>query len=346
MQSSIFGIRSLAEDSVPERLVFGRSAAMQEVREAVERVADVSVPVLLQGERGTGKEIIAKEIHRRSRWGQGPFVRVSRTELTATASRPHGRRSERERGTFPWRMAKGPTEGCAGTLFFDEVSELSHSLQATLLSLFRMDHSSRANEESSIRAGSRIICATKRDLQSVVAAGHFRSDLFYRINIVAIQLPRLHDRREDIPDLVEYFSEVQCQRQSRICPPVPIDVVHLFCEYQWPGNIRELENCIRRYVQTNGEAAIRPPSAMRTDPQAKRGQNGWESIPLKAYRRQVLQEAETDMILSVLRKQRWNRKEAARVLQISYNTLLHKLKQSGLDKKHAEKEVNILASER
>lgn len=334
MQSSAFGIRKLVEDSIPERLIFGRSAAMQGIREVIERVADVSVPVLLQGERGTGKELIGREIHHRSRWREGPFVRVASRELRATSSHKQTKSAERENIALPWRTTRIPAEGSAGTLFFDEVSELNPALQATLLGLFRNDHSDRSSDEANCHTGSRIICATKRNLENEVAAGNFRSDLFYRINIVTIQLPKLRDRREDIPELVEYFFEVHCRRQNRYCQPVPVDVLRLFCEYQWPGNIRELENCIRRYVNTNGElAAIRlPGSSSRTRTQVPDAKCS-DPIPLKTYRRQVVEQAEKDMILRVLGEQRWNRKEAARVLQVSYNTLLQKLKQTGLDKK-------------
>ena len=335
MQNSAFGIRNLVEDSIPERLIFGRSAAMQEIREAIDRVADVSVPVLLQGERGTGKELIGREIHLRSRWHEGPFVTVASRELSATTSHKQQKSAERENVALPWRTTRIPAEGSAGTLFFDEVSELNSSLQATLLGLFPNDHSDRADDEATRHASSRIICATRRDLENEVADGKFRSDLFYRINIVTIQLPRLRERREDIPELVEYFFELHCRRQNRYCQPVPVDVLQLFCQYQWPGNIRELENCIKRYVNTNGElAAIHlPASSSRTRTQVSPDAEGSGPIPLKTYRRQVVEQAEKDMILKVLRERRWNRKEAARILQISYNTLLQKLKQTGLDKK-------------
>lgn len=254
MQASAFGIGNAVENSVPEPLIFGRSAAMHEVRQAVERVADISVPVLLQGERGTGKELIGREIHRRSRWREGPFVRVRSRGLN-TISGKQSARVERENLPVCWPKADSHSEGSAGTLFFDEVSELTPSLQATLLGLFREHPSVELSNAANGHSGSRIICSTRKDLEEEITAGNFRSDLYYRINIVTIQLPRLHDRREDIPGLVDYFFQFQCRRQGRYCQPIPIDVLQLFCEYQWPGNIRELENHIKRYVSTHGQAA-------------------------------------------------------------------------------------------
>jgi DNA-binding NtrC family response regulator len=343
MQTTAFGIRNPVGGFLPERLIFGRSAAMQEIREVVERVADVSVPVLLQGEKGTGKELIAREIHRRSRWHDGPFVIVASRELSAAASRKDG---NGESIALPWRRSSVVAEGSEGTLFFDEVSELNPTLQATLLGLFR-NEVSRSRGETNSHAGSRIICATQRDLESEVAAGNFRSDLFYRINIVTIQIPGLRERREDIPELVEYFFEIHCRRQSRFCRSLPTDVLQLFCEYQWPGNIRELESCIRRYVNTNGElgAARRTPRSGSLTHGELATVDGMDVIPLKTYKRQVVEQAEKDMILKVLREQRWNRKQTARVLQISYNTLLQKLKQIEHDEKagatapHSSKQV-------
>lgn len=335
MQSSAFGIGNLVEDSIPESLIFGRSAPMQELRQAVERVADVWVPVLLQGERGTGKELIGREIHRRSRWREGPFVRVASRDLGPWSSHKQSKGTERDGLPPAWRTTEIHAEGSAGSLFFDEVSELNPSLQATLLRLFRDDHAGRSGDVADCHAGSRIICATKRDLESEVAAGNFRSDLFYRINAVAIQVPNLRDRREDIPELVQYFFEVYCRKHSRSCRPVPVDVLHLFCEYRWPGNIRELENCIKRYVNTHGESVAirRPRSNSLARNRVSASADHSEAVPLRAYKRQVVEQAEKDLILKTLREHRWNRKEAARVLQISYNTLLQKLKQTGLDEK-------------
>jgi two-component system, NtrC family, response regulator AtoC len=334
MQNSAFHLGSLPETPIPEGLVFGRSAAMQEVRGMVERVADVSVPVLLEGEKGTGKELVAREIHHRSRWREGPFVRIASRELNVTDSRMQGR--ETEKMALRWRNPIR-AEGAAGTLFFDEVSELNPAFQATLLGLFRGEHSGHEGAADGFDGGgsSRIICTTKRDLEKEVAVGNFRSDLFYRINIVTVHLPKLRDRREDIPELVEYFFEVQCRRQNRHCQPVPTDVLQLFCEYEWPGNIRELGNCIKKYVSTNGEltSVHRVRLAPAKSSLACSSTPASELIPLKMYRRQVVEQAEKDMIFRVLREQRWNRKEAARVLQISYNTLLQKLKQIGLEEK-------------
>ena len=322
---------NLTVSSIPEHIIFGRSSAMQYVRQAVEGVAGESVPVLLLGERGTGKEVIAREIHRRSPWRSTPFVKLS--SVDSITALPTNTRQD-DNAVLPW--ANTQSTGSACTLFIEEVSQLSLSLQARLLEFFydgSLNHSSR---ELADPQRARIICTSTRNLENEIASGNFRLDLFYRINVVAIRLPALRSRKEDIPDLAEYFVESTCRQQNRSCQRLTLHLLQLFSQHDWPGNIRELENFVRTYVNSDGNMELAEALLSKKTKTAAHNQiseRREHRIPLKAYTRQLVEQAERDLILRVLRQQQWNRKETAKVLQVSYQTLLHKLKQTGLDRK-------------
>ena len=323
-----------AQELVPDRILFGRSRAMQEVRQAVQSVADAPVPVLLQGDKGTGKEVIGRDIHRRSSWQSGLFVKVCAADMPGSISRNQAAGSREALST----LGKNPSSsqsGSAGTLFIDEVSDLRPEVQAKLLEFFQEGSLDPENGGTTHSIHPRVICATQRNLEHEVAAGKFRLDLFYRINVVSVQLPRLRDRKEDIPELADYFFAVSCGRQNRSCPRIPAELLQRFCEYEWPENIRELENCVSTYVNLDGSSkAAEALLSKRAKPARNRITDRRPTpVPLRVYTRKLVLDAERDMILKVLSEQRWNRRETARVLQVSYQTLLHKLKQSGLDKK-------------
>lgn len=317
---------------VPERLIFGRSAAMQEVRRSVDGVASQSVPVLLLGEPGAGKESVAREIHRRSPWCLTPFKKLSASDNTALSADAAG---QCDRDLLLRHTPQAvPPSGC--TLFIEEVAKLAAPLQIKLLELFHEQSSARSNPELRKSESARVICSSSKNLADEINSGSFRLDLFYRINVVTIHVPPLRDRKEDIPDLVEYFFQLSCLEQNSSCPRLTANLLRLFCQHDWPGNIRELDNCVRTYVESGGDAELvealvcprkeRPAESEKSERRENR-------IPLKAYTRQLVEQAEKDLILRVLREQRWNRKEAAKVLQVSYQTLLHKLKQTGLTRK-------------
>ncbi|MHB8617587.1 MAG: sigma 54-interacting transcriptional regulator [Candidatus Acidiferrales bacterium] len=319
---------------IPDRILFGRSRAMEEVRQAVQSVSDAPVPILLQGEKGTGKEVIGREIHRRSSWQSGLFVKVSGAEMPRSISRNQATGSGEALSSL-WKNPNSSQSGSAGTLFIDEVSELRPDVQAKLLEFFQEGSLDPENGGTNDPIHPRVICATQRNLEEEVAASNFRLDLFYRINVITVQLPRLRDRKEDIPELADYFFDVSCRKQNRRCPGISTDLLERFCEYEWPGNIRELENCVSTYVNLDGNGkATEALLAKRAKPARNRiADRRPNPVPLRAYTRKLVLEAERDMILKVLSEQRWNRRETARVLQVSYQTLLHKLKQNGLDKK-------------
>lgn len=309
-----------APNAIPERLIFGRSRAMEDVRQSVAGVAGASVPVLILGQPGTGKEAVSREIHRLSPWQCSPFIKISAAEKGATTEIENVLRSLGGQVDAPANTT------C--TLFIDHVNQLESPLQAKLLEFFHDGLSSQLSAKPVPHQNARVICASSINLEDDVAAGRFRMDLFYRINVVTINLPRLRDRKEDIPDLAEFFFESSCRNRGRSCPRLTMSLLQLFYEHDWPGNIRGLQDCVAAYVDADGNASAAEALISKSNPN---GQNKMLArritrMPLKVYTRQLVEQAEKDLILRVLREQRWNRKETAKVLQVSYQTLLHKLK--------------------
>lgn len=321
--------------SIPEEIIFGKSPAMQLVRRTVERVAAASIPVLIFGESGTGKEVIAKEIHRRSPWSVGPFVKVSCPAIPGTLLESELFGYEKGAFTGAWNFKPGRVElAHRGTLFLDEIGEMELGLQAKLLQLLQDGQFSRIGGQEDCQVDVRIVCATNRQLENDIEAGTFRQDLFYRINVVNTRLPSLRERSEDIPDLAHYFLNVCNGQLNRQAPPFSREFMGLLCQYDWPGNIRELENCVKRYVIMGSEEDLTSEFLGKKRSQSlPENQDGL--MPLKAHTKRAMQEVERELILRALQENRWNRKKAARVLQISYRALLYKIRQAGLPSKKA-----------
>lgn len=318
-----------------DKIIFGRSQAMQVVRKTIAKVCSVPVPVLLQGEAGTGKELIGYSIHRFSPWRDGPFTKIDAGEtfrsyaMTETLSRLLG-------------LPNATTNRPAGTLFVEEVGDLAPAWQIKLLA-FLLDNPGAQWKGGDVSRPTfpRILCSSRGELEQAVIAGRLRIDLFYHINVVTIQLPRLRERKEDIPDLATYFCQVFSREKGRNCPSVPDELLLAFSNYDWPGNIRELRNCMSAYVNSNGDAALAEALLFKSSPALGTGVQGANNAKvLRAYARQAAAEAEREMILKVLSENHWNRKDAAKALQISYHTLLYKLKQTKLEK-YGEPQVSL-----
>ena len=216
---------------------------MQPIRQMVGKILATDLPVLIQGENGTGKGLLAQYIHSRSKFASGACVKVNCAAIPGTLleSELFGY----EKGAFT--DAHGSKPGYVemadnGTLFLDEISDLDMGLQAKTLQLLQDGHYSRIGDNQERRVNTRVICATNRKLEDEIAAGRFRQDLFYRINVVTLNLPPLRERREDIPGLANYFLEQLNARFEREAPPFTEDVVEAFTQKEWRGNIRELEN--------------------------------------------------------------------------------------------------------
>src|SRR5262249_34836159 len=236
-------------DLPPESAIFGSSEAMKKVWRDLSLIASADVPVLIQGPSGTGKEIIAKLIHGSSAYGKGPYLKVNCPAIpdTLLESELFGY----EKGAFTGAHASKPgliALANRGTLFLDEIGELSLALQAKLLQVMQDGKFCRIGAQEETRSEARVICATNRDLQREIAAGTFREDLFFRVNVVNIAMPSLRERSEDIPELVEYFCQHFNMVYNRGAPAISDSLTRLLQAYHWPGNIRQLENLMKRYV--------------------------------------------------------------------------------------------------
>jgi two-component system response regulator AtoC len=307
----------------------GASPAMRALERTIVDIASTDIPVLLVGESGTGKELAALEIHRLSRHGNEPFVKCGCSGLTgdslAARLRRAGNDSEMEEG------------GC-GSLFLDGINHLEPSAQARLLHLLP---DSSGNPPPGCHS-MRFISSTTRNLEEEMKSGRFQEELYYRINGVHLRLPPLRDRKEDIPALLEFFFKKYTSLFERQEPKISPSTMSLLLRHSWPGNIRELENVARKIVALGDEhlathdlLAEDKAKAFDPLPEALRNsENGSAPAPsgsLKEAARAASRLAERAMILNQLERTHWNRKRAARELQISYKALLYKLKQLGLD---------------
>jgi len=311
----------------PLRVIFGCSPAMAEVQEKLRRVAAANIPVLVRGENGTGKEIIARLVHLTSPWNAGPFVKLSCPAIPATLLESELFGYEKgaftgAHGTKPGRVEQADR----GTLFLDEIAELEFGLQAKLLQLLQDGQFCRIGAQEDTKVEVRIVCATNRDLQEEVAHGGFREDLYYRINVVNLELPPLRERSQDIPLLVDYFIQSYMEKFSTRVAPLSHSMVAKLRQYSWPGNIRQLENVIKRYVLLGSEQAIL--AELSSSPESLEFSD--QPISLKAMTRNATRGLERKIILKTLEQHQWNRKSAARALDISYRALLYKLKEAGL----------------
>ncbi len=307
---------------------------MRIVRQRVARAAGLNVPILLLGESGTGKEVLARFIHRTSPWQNGPFVKVNCPAIPGTLleSELFGFQKGAFTGAHcakPGRMEMAQ----GGTLFMDEIAELDASLQAKLLHVLQDGRFTRIGDHEEKSLDARVVCATNRNLQTEIDSGNFRSDLFYRINVITISLPPLRERREDIPRLAEYLREYFNRRFQRQSAPLSGETLHLLQQREWPGNVRELENCVARYVVLGSEEAFYTERPEKKAPHVTYEPSEDGNIPLKRIAQQVTRRAERDVILKVLQANHWNRRKAAEVLKISYRALLYKVRQAGLPAK-------------
>lgn len=321
----------LAVELPPESVIFGKSPAMKKVRRELDLIAISDVPVLIQGPSGTGKEIVARLIHLSSAYAKGPYQKVNCPAIpdALLESELFGY----EKGAFTGAYSSKPGRialANRGTLFLDEIGELSLALQAKLLQVLQDGKFCRIGAQEDTRSEARVVCATNRDLKREIAAGTFREDLFFRVNVVNITMPSLHERRADIPELVEYFREHFNMVYNRKAPAISGSLMRLLEAYRWPGNIRQLENLIKRYVILADEACISndlaepAPSPMDVEIPEE------GPVPLKEITHQAILRLERRIILKVLQRNHWNRRRAAKALKISYRALLYKISEAGL----------------
>ena len=302
------------------------SAAMQAIRAVVENIADTDATALIRGESGVGKDVVARAIHAASRRCGGPFIKVN-----CAAIPPGLLESElfgHEKGAFTGAHQRKPGQfeyANKGTIYLDEIADLPLALQAKLLHVLQDLRFSRVGGRGMIDVDVRIVAATNQDLEQALARGAFREDLYYRLNVVEIRIPPLRDRKEEILVLAARFLAKVNQQYGRNKQLSPETTARLL-EYSWRGNVRELENMIRRMVVLNdGEQAFENLVARRRQmgPSAPNSNSHTES--LREIARRGAQEAERKALAEVLERVHWNRVEAARILKVSYKTLLNKI---------------------
>ncbi|MBN2332648.1 MAG: sigma-54-dependent Fis family transcriptional regulator [Deltaproteobacteria bacterium] len=315
-------------------LIFGCSRTMVPIRSIVDQVAETDVPIMLRGESGTGKDLLAKVIYAHSLRSQAAFVKVncSTIPLELVESELFGY----EKGAFTGAVERkiGKFEAASGgTIYLDEIGEINPVLQSKLLQVLQDGSFSPLGSDRDIQADMRVISATNLDLEQAVENGRFRRDLYYRLKVVEIFLPPLRDRLEDIPHIAEYFLDQFSRQYNRKTMGLSRRLLRLLFSYQWPGNVRELENMIKRIVIFGDEApAISEISAK------KRVGRGHKIAPvdddmvqeLKVFEKEAARRAERLIIEKVLAKTGWNRVKTAEYLKISYKTLLTKIKECGL----------------
>ena len=320
----------------PDNIIFGHSEAVQAIRAQLARVAAANVPVLITGESGTGKDIIARLIHGLSPWKVGPFVKVNCPAIPGTLLESELFGYEKGAFTGAFGAKPGRVElAHRGTLFLDEISELDPSLQSKLLQLLQDGQFCRIGAQEDKKVEVRVVCATNRNLQAEIESGTFRQDLFYRINVVNLRMPSLRERRCDIEDLCKYFLEYYNRKFNCKARPLSTEVLAVLQKYHWPGNIRELENLIKRYVILGHEEAITSDLVQREPDYLNPDISFDGPISLKKMTRQAVRELERKVILKVLQQHHWNRKQAARTLSISYRALLYKIRDAGLPSNRA-----------
>ena len=309
----------------------GRSPMMLELFMVVEKVAQTNTSVLISGESGTGKELVARAIHSRGERKKGPFVPVNCAaiprELLESEFFGH------EKGAFTGAHARkiGKFElANGGILFLDEISTLQQELQAKLLRVLQDREFVRVGGTQSVRSDVQIIAASNQDLGEMVADGKFREDLFYRLNVIPINIPPLRDRRKDIPLLVKHILARLCERLNKTVPKVSREAMKVLKSCQWPGNVRELENLLERIVvlspkgyEIDVQDLPMEITVARGDPEAS---SGLVSDGLISARDRF----ERMYILSALRKTDWNQSEAARLLKVHRNTLYKKMTALGI----------------
>jgi two-component system response regulator AtoC len=340
LEREVQRLRNEVERGSPYNLLFGRSRRMGAMQAIVDQIADTDITVLLRGESGTGKDLMARTIFENSSRRDRPFVKVN------CAALPHKLLESElfgyEQGAFTGanHTKQGKFEYAnGGTVFLDEITEMHVDLQAKLLHVLQDGEVSRLGGKEPIQIDVRVIAATNRDVEEEVRQKRFRNDLYYRLNVVNIVVPPLRERPEEIAPLIDHFLEKYSEQYSRPEATVPPELKTEMLTYHWPGNVRELENYMKRLVVVGDVGGVRreirnsrsSDSRRMADHEAPIDPKEYEGKTLRDVSRKASQKAERKILEQVLEKTRWNRKRAASMLDISYKALLYKIRQTGLE---------------
>jgi len=314
---------------------------MNKIRTIIEEIARTDVSVLIKGESGTGKELVAQSIHKNSHRKEKPFIKVNCAAIPQNLleSELFGF----EKGAFTGAYLKKPGKfelANGGTILLNEIGEIDISIQAKLLQVLQDGEFSRLGGNGDISVDTRVITTTKDHLEKSMMGGKFREDLFFRINVMSITLPPLRERKEQVLPLSLYFFNLYKKKFGKSSPWLSAETLDVFKKYSWPGNIRELENMIKRIILFGERVAtrslIQSQNNDEIDPSyhdgfTPNGTKGLDFLNLKKIRREATESAEKELMQKTLNETHWNRKEAARLLQVSYKALLYKIQKYNLD---------------
>ena len=360
--------RQLSDDQDRAFLFWGDSPDMKTIAQVIEQVSDSDVTVLIRGESGVGKELVARAIHQRSPRKERPFVKVNCAALPAELleSELFGHEKGAFTGAATTRVGKFE-QADTGTIFLDEIAEMKSALQAKLLHVLQDAQFTRLGSNKPITVDVRVVAATNRDLEAMLQRGDFREDLYYRLKVIEVTVPPLRERRAEISQLTTFFMDRYARRYNRTARELSPDLQQLFQSYEWPGNIRELENMIKRIVILQDEQlvireigrAARPmpayagagmgtgPGVTTDEPEEVELDNAEDEEPqpeepvamapvgsrLADVAKSAAIKAERAVIEDTLRQVHWNRRRAAEQLGVSYKTLLNKIKECGISRK-------------
>ena len=320
--------------SVEQEFALCVSPRMREVRAVIAQAALVDVTVLITGETGTGKELVARAIHYLGARRNGPFVKVNCAAVARELLESELFGHERGAFTGAHQLKIGKFEAAnQGTIFLDEIGDLHPALQGKLLHVLEDGQFSRVGGRSNIKVDVRILAATNQHLERGVATNQFREDLFYRLNVVRVEVPALRDRPEEIPLLARYFVDHYSKLFQKEGFTLPPETMQRLIRHRFPGNVRELENTIKRMIVLGDPDFKGGPLLTDTENSYDKTARTPKTVPgsLKEISRKASQAAERDAILKALEETRWNRVRAAKLLDISYRSLLYKIRDAGLD---------------
>ena len=325
---------------VPEVLL-GTNPRMREIQLLLGRIGWSDVPVLIQGETGSGKEVIARELHAQSARANKAFLKLNCAALPSELVESELFGYERGAFTGAFQKKAGKFEMAeGGTILLDEIGDMDVRLQAKLLQVLQDHEFQRIGGKETIKVDVRVMAATHRDLQKAILDGSFREDLYYRLNVIALQVPPLRERKEDIVPLAEFLIK------KHIAPGLPapvmtLDLKHAMMTYHWPGNVRELENIVRKFAilrdadslasELHTKAIRKPVRPILAGEGLGQSAEDADGSPILQQVTQAKRLAETDAILAALNSTRWNRKQAAALLKIDYKALLYKMKKLGVE---------------
>jgi DNA-binding NtrC family response regulator len=310
--------------------IVGASQAVVEIRAMLQKIAaSPASTVLLTGESGTGKDLAAKVIHYASDRATKPFMNITCSALPETLLESELFGHERGAFTGADRQKRGLLESAdGGTVFLDEIGEMVPALQAKLLRFLEEKTFKRVGGSADLKVNVRVIAATNRDLQGEVRAGRFRQDLFYRLHVIAIALPPLRERREDIPRLVEFYVDAYNTEFRKRINGVSPEAMRLLSEYSWPGNIRELRNAIERAMLLGGGQQLVPQDFPVAAPSAA-PLNEDIALPAGGVN---LEQLERSLVVQALRRSDWNQTHAARLLGLNRDQIRYRIEKFGLDR--------------